>query len=382
MSRLSKSNIQVLQSKLTQLDTLSDEAYEKILDALEDHLNTPGYTKDKKLKVAMFDAKSYDLDAFRKINNNEIDIQAHQVPLNQRTAILAKGCKIVCVFVNDRVDKQVIAELKRLGVELIALRCAGFNNVNLAACKQNNIDVVRVPAYSPQAVAEHALALMLMLNRNLHKAYLRNRSGQFVLDGLVGFNMYQKTVGVVGTGKIGKCVIDILLGFGCKVLAYDKYPQDEISNCANVKYVEFPTLLSQSDIITLHAPLLDETYHCIDDASIETMKAGVMLINTSRGGLVDTSALIRGLKTGKISAAGLDVYEEEANIFFKDMSNQILNDDVFARLMSFSNVVVTSHQAFLTHEALSNIADTTISNILAYKSGKRGEDLPNNVSLD
>ncbi len=379
MANSNKQNAIQLKAKLDGFNELSDEVYQKILNALEEHSTMPGFTKDNKLKVAMFDAKNYDLDAFRQANNKEIELLAHQVPLDQRTAMLAKGSKVVCVFVNDSLDKSVIKILKKLGVELIALRCAGFNNVDLEQCKKDAIDVVRVPAYSPQAVAEHSVALMLMLNRNLHKAYLRNRSGQFVLDGLVGFNMYQKTVGVIGTGKIGKCVIDILLGFGCKILAYDKFPNPELASNNHIEYTELPGLLAKSDIITLHAPLVEETYHCIDDTAINTMQDGVMIINTSRGGLIDTKALIRGLKTGKISSAGLDVYEEEAGIFFKDMSNQILNDDVFARLLSFSNVVVTSHQAFLTQEALSNIAETTISNILEYKDGKKGQQLTNNL---
>lgn len=379
MAHSNKQNAIQLKAKLNSFDELTDEVYQKVLDALEEHSLTPGFTKDNKLKVAMFDAKNYDLEAFRQVNNKEIEFQAHQVALNERTAVLAKGSKVVCVFVNDSVDKAVVNILKTLGVELIALRCAGFNNVDLEQCKKNDIDVVRVPAYSPQAVAEHTVALMLMLNRNLHKAYLRNRSGQFVLDGLVGFNMYQKTVGVIGTGKIGQCVIDILLGFGCKILAYDIFPNPELTSNNHIEYVALTDLLANSDIITLHAPLVQDTYHCIDDDAIQSMRDGVMIINTSRGGLIDTKALIRGLKTGKVSSAGLDVYEEEAGIFFKDMSNQILNDDVLARLISFSNVVVTSHQAFLTHEALSNIAETTINNILAYKNGKRGQELPNNL---
>lgn len=379
MAHSNKQNAIQLKAKLNSFDELTDEVYQKVLDALEEHSLTPGFTKDNKLKVAMFDAKNYDLEAFRQVNNKEIEFQAHQVALNERTAVLAKGSKVVCVFVNDSVDKAVVNILKTLGVELIALRCAGFNNVDLEQCKKNDIDVVRVPAYSPQAVAEHTVALMLMLNRNLHKAYLRNRSGQFVLDGLVGFNMYQKTVGVIGTGKIGQCVIDILLGFGCKILAYDIFPNPELTSNNHIEYVALTNLLANSDIITLHAPLVQDTYHCIDDDAIQSMRDGVMIINTSRGGLIDTKALIRGLKTGKVSSAGLDVYEEEAGIFFKDMSNQILNDDVLARLISFSNVVVTSHQAFLTHEALSNIAETTINNILAYKNGKRGQELPNNL---
>jgi D-lactate dehydrogenase len=373
------SHISDLQAMLSKLNQLEESDYKQIAKILANSGNTPGFTETGKLKVAMFDAKKYDIEAFAKQNNNDIELTAHENPLNEHTAILAKGSSVVCIFVNDVCNADVVEKLSSYGVKLIALRCAGYNNVDIDACKKHNIDVVRVPAYSPHAVAEHTVALMLMLNRNLHRAYLRNRSGQFVLDGLVGFNMFEKTVGIIGTGKIGRCVINILLGFGCKVLAYDVYPDDEISQLKNVRYTGLTELLQNSDIVTLHAPLVKETYHCINEESINDMRDGVMLINTSRGGLIDSKALIKGLKQKKISAAGLDVYEEEANIFFKDMSNVILDDDVFARLLSFSNVVITSHQAFLTHEALSNIAETTIQNINEYKASKRGNELTNIV---
>jgi D-lactate dehydrogenase len=369
-----------LQTALARLDHLDSDAYLEISKILASTNNQPGFTEEGKLKIAMFDAKKYDLDAFNQQNRFDIVITPHETALSEQTAILAKGSKVVCIFVNDVCNEKVIEKLARYGVQLIALRCAGYNNVDIEACKKHNIDLVRVPAYSPHAVAEHSVALMLMLNRNLHRAYLRNRAGQFILDGLVGFNMFEKTVGVVGTGRIGQCVINILLGFGCKVLAYDIYPNQEIEKLASVTYTSLDDLFQHSDIVTLHAPLVAETYHCINEQSISKMKNGVMLINTSRGGLIDSKALIKGLKNKAISSAGLDVYEEEADIFFKDMSNTIIDDDVFARLLSFSNVVITSHQAFLTHEALSNIAETTLANINEYKEGKRGKSLSNIIT--
>ncbi len=247
------------------------------------------------------------------------------------------------------------------------------------AARKAGIGVVRVPAYSPQAVAEHTVGLMLMLNRNLHHAYNRNRAGQFVLDGLTGFDMYRKTVGVVGTGAIGRALIDIMLGFGCRVLAYDKFPNEELKKRAGVDYAGMPELLGESHIISLHVPLFEETHHLLDAAAFEQMRDGVMIINTSRGGLIDTPELVNALKSGKVGSAGLDVYEEEQGVFWTDKSLVPLTDDVLSRLLSFPNVVVTSHQAFLTHEALQNIADTTLDNITAYEHGKRGQDLPNNV---
>ncbi len=336
-------------------------------------------TVSTKFSVSMFDAKSYDSKVFIERNANRLSLTMHSVSLNKETALLAKGSDAVCIFVNDVCSREVIERLSIYGIKLIALRCAGFNNVDLEACREFGISVVRVPAYSPHAVAEHTIALMLMLNRNLHKAYMKNRSGQFTLDGLVGFDMFGKTVGIIGTGKIGECVIDILLGFGCKVLAYDKYPKPHLFENKPVSYVELDVLLRESDIISLHAPLLEDTHHCINAQSIEMMKDGCIIINTSRGGLVDSQALIQGLKTKKIKAAGLDVYEEEADIFFQDKSNDVIDDDVFSRLLSFNNVVITSHQAFLTAEALNNIADTTIENMLSFASGQRGSELDNSV---
>jgi D-lactate dehydrogenase len=302
-----------------------------------------------------------------------------EASLSAESVKAAEDCKVACLFVNDHCDAEIAKTLAAQGVELIALRCAGFNNIDLEACKQHDLSVVRVPAYSPYAVAEHTIALMLMLNRRLHLAYQRNRAGYFVLEGLTGFDMRGKNVGVIGTGKIGRCTIDILLGFGCNVLAFDSYPDAELAKREGVSYVELDELFSLSDIITLHVPLFPETHHLINAETIRKMKDGVMLINTSRGGLIDTRALIDGLKTEKIGFAGLDVYEEEAGIFFHDISGSVLTDDILARLMTFNNVVITSHQAFLTKEALSNIAETTLASIAEYEQGKRGNELTNCV---
>jgi D-lactate dehydrogenase len=286
---------------------------------------------------------------------------------------------VVCAFVNDSIDAEVVEELNRMGIELIALRCAGFNNVDIEACEKYGINVVRVPAYSPYAVAEHTIALIMALNRHIHKANNRIREGNFSLDGLVGFDMYQKTVGILGTGKIGKCLIDILLGFGCKILAYDKFPDKVIAQMKSVEYVELDTIFRESDIISLHIPLTPETYHLINKDSISLMKHGVMLINTSRGGLVNSQDLIEGLKTGQIGSAGLDVYEEESKYFFEDFSQTIISDDTLARLTTFNNVMITSHMAFLTNEALENIVDTTLENIKEYENGKSGSELTNSI---
>lgn len=364
--------------KIKSLDGLDERRFLRLSREL-DRIEKAGYDGRGRLKVALFDAKSYDIDSLCQRNNERFAIQPIQASLNVDTAYAAEGYKVVCIFVNDTCDAPVVKALKSLDVDLIALRCAGFNNVDLDACREHNLSVVRVPAYSPYAVAEHTVALMMMLNRRLHQAYSRNRTGYFVLDGLTGFDMRGKTVGVIGTGRIGQCTIDILLGFGCRVLAYDKFPAEELLGKDNVEYVQLDQLLSESHVVTLHVPLFPETHHLINASSIEGMKDGVMLINTSRGGLVDTRALIDGLKSGKIGSAGLDVYEEEAGIFFHDMSSQVLTDDVLARLMTFNNVVVTSHQAFLTNEALANIADTTLANIEEFEQGKRGADLTNSV---
>lgn len=353
--------------------------YERMLAELHATQPLDGHDSEGRRQIAFFDAKQYDLNSFSARNDDSFQLIAIESPLNEQTASAAAGCKVVCIFVNDEAHEPVIARLAELGVELIALRCAGFNNVDLEACRKYGISVVRVPAYSPHAVAEHTVALMLMLNRHLHQAYLRNRAGAFILDGLTGFDMHGKTVGVIGTGKIGQCVVEILTGFGCRVLAYDVQENPEVASLPQTKYVDLDELLSQSDVITLHVPLFEETYHLINQETIARMKPGVMLINTSRGGLVETVSLIDGLKTGQIGYAGLDVYEEEAGIFFHDISNQVLDDDVLARLMTFNNVVITSHQAFLTNEALDNIAETTYANIEEFFAGKRGAELTHHV---
>jgi D-lactate dehydrogenase len=353
--------------------------YERMLAELHATQPLDGHDSEGRRQIAFFDAKQYDLNSFSARNDDSFQLIAIESPLNEQTASAAAGCKVVCIFVNDEAHEPVIARLAELGVELIALRCAGFNNVDLEACRKYGISVVRVPAYSPHAVAEHTVALMLMLNRHLHQAYLRNRAGAFILEGLTGFDMHGKTVGVIGTGKIGQCVVEILTGFGCHVLAYDVHENPEVASLPQTKYVDLDELLSQSDVITLHVPLFEETYHLINQETIARMKPGVMLINTSRGGLVETVSLIDGLKTGQIGYAGLDVYEEEAGIFFHDISNQVLDDDVLARLMTFNNVVITSHQAFLTNEALDNIAETTYANIEEFFAGKRGAELTHHV---
>ena len=358
---------------------LDERRYQSLLAELERPDVPTGYDEQGRLRIAMFDAKSYDVESFAQANENRFAIHPLDTSLNADTAKAAAGCTVVCIFVNDRCDREVVRVLAGLGIELIALRCAGFNNVDLAACAEFGISVVRVPAYSPYAVAEHTVALMLMLNRRLHQAYLRNRAGYFVLEGLTGFDMRGKTVGVVGTGQIGRCVVDILCGFGCEVLAFDKFENAEIAAHEDVRYVPLEELFASSDIITLHLPLFPETHYLINAQAIDRMRDGVMVINTSRGGLIDTQALIAGLKRGKIGFAGLDVYEEEAGIFFQDLSNKVLTDDVLARLMTFNNVVVTSHQAFLTREALANIARTTLDNVAEFAAGKRGAELSHAV---
>jgi D-lactate dehydrogenase len=367
--------LKVVNQLLADHEGISASIYQQIIEVLETQHETYGYNSKKQLNVAMFDARSYDIAAFNAENHAHIHAINIQSSLNEVSAIQAKGCLAICVFVNDDCSEPVIAKLAAYGVKLIALRCAGFNNVDLSACKQHRIDVVRVPEYSPHAVAEHTVALMMMLNRKLHQAYMRNKNGQYVLDGLVGFDMYGKTVGVVGVGKIGRCLITILLGFGCKVLAYDIELDPALQANPFVDFVSLETLFESSDIITLHAPLTNQTYHMIDENALNKMKQEVMIINTSRGALIDTKALVQGLKSGKIGSAGLDVYEEEASIFFHDKSGEVITDDVFARLTTFNNVVITSHQGFLTKEALSNIAQTTLENFAEFIEGKRGDEL-------
>ncbi len=318
------------------------------------------------MKIAFFDAKKYDIISFDKYSKeHNIEIKYYETKLNADTANLAYGYDAVCVFVNDIVDAKVIDALVKLGVKAVLLRCAGFNNVDMKYAK-GKLHVFRVPAYSPYAVAEHAMALLLTSIRRIHKAYNRTRDFNFNLSGLTGFDLHGKTIGIIGTGKIGRVFIDICLGFGMKVLAYDKYPNSDLANKPGVKYVSLNELFVGSDIISLHCPLTEETYHLINKETIALCKDKVVILNTSRGALVDAEALLEGIKTRKIGAACLDVYEEEADFFFEDFSGHILDDDVLARLISMPNVIVTSHQAFLTNEALENIAETTINNFVGF----------------
>ena len=323
------------------------------------------------IKVAMFDTKTYDEESFRKVTPDDIDITYFPSKLNKDTARLADGMDAVITFVNDTVDADTIDVLAEEGVRLVALRCAGFDSVDVEHA-MGKLHVVRVPAYSPEAVAEHAFAMLLTSVRRIHKAYIRTRDFNFSLDGLVGFNLNGKTVGVIGTGKIGKAFIRIANGFGMNVLAYDKFPAPDV----DATYVEMDELLEKSDIISLHCPLTDENRHLIGAESIEKMKKGVIIVNTSRGALVDAKALIEGIKSRKIGGALIDVYEEEGSLFFSDKSGHILDDDTMSRLLSMPNVIVSSHQAFLTNEALANIADTTLSNIKLFFDKN---ELPNEV---
>lgn len=316
------------------------------------------------MRIAFFDAKDYDMPSFLKYGREHgIELKFYETKLTIDTAGLAKGYDGVCVFVNDVLDAPVIDKLYELGIKVIALRCAGYNNVDLAHCF-GKIHVLRVPAYSPYAVAEHTMALLLTSVRRIHKAYIRTKDFNFSLNGLTGFDLHGKTVGVIGTGKIGKVFIDICKGFGMNVLAYDKFPSAE-----GVKYVSLDELFARSDIISLHCPLTAETEHLIDAAAVEKLKKGVILLNTSRGALIDAEALLDGIKKRKIGAACLDVYEEESDVFFRDFSGHIIEDDVLARLLSMPNVIVTSHQAFLTEEALSGIAETTVNNLVTFFNG-------------
>lgn len=322
------------------------------------------------MKIAFFDAKSYDIPGFNNcVKDTDLEIKYFETRLNEDTVSLASGFDAVCVFVNDIVNKKVVDELYRLGVKVIALRCAGFNNVDTRAC-YGKIHVFRVPAYSPYAVAEHAMALLLSVNRKIHKAYNRTREFNFSLAGLSGFDLHGKTVGVIGTGKIGRIFADICKGFGMEVLAYDKFPNP----ASGLHYVELPELFAKADVISLHCPLTDETRHIINDDSVEQMKKGVVIINTSRGGLIDTESLVNGLKVQIIGAAGLDVYEEEGDLFYEDNSGEIVQDDKLVRLIGMPNVIVTSHQAFLTNEALDNIAHTTVDNLLKFAADKPNPD--------
>ncbi|MES2824483.1 MAG: 2-hydroxyacid dehydrogenase [Pseudomonadota bacterium] len=323
------------------------------------------------MKVAIFSSKAYDREYLTRANSlqNLHNLVFHEVPLNIHTALLAQNCKAVCCFVNDHLNAEVLQELARLGVAIIALRCAGFNQVDIAAAKKLGITVARVAEYSPHAVAEHALGLILMLNRNLHRAHNRIRENDYSLNGLLGFDLVNKTVGIIGTGKIGQVLAQIMLGIGCKVIAYDLAPNAELIG-KGVSYLPLNEIWPQADIISLHCPLSPTTHHLINAGTTTQMKNGVMLINTGRGGLIDTPAVIAALKTKKIGYLGLDVYEEESDLFFEDNSNKLLQDDVFARLLTFPNVVITGHQAFFTREALTAISEITIANISHFERGE------------
>lgn len=322
------------------------------------------------MKIAFFDTKPYDIPGFERYSKDtELEFKFFETHLNEDTVSLATGFDAVCVFVNDTLDKKVVDKLYEQGVKVIALRCAGFNNVDTSAC-YGKIHIYRVPAYSPYAVAEHAMALLLTINRRTHKAFNRTREFNFSLSGLCGFDLHGKTVGIIGTGKIGRIFADICKGFGMEILAYDKFPVPD----SGLNYVPLDELLKRSDVISLHCPLTEETEHLINATSVSAMKKGVIIINTSRGGLIDTEALIGGIKDKKIGAACLDVYEEEGDLFYEDYSGHIVQDDKLVRLISMPNVIVTSHQAFLTNEALDNIAATTVSNLLKFAQNEPNPD--------
>lgn len=318
------------------------------------------------MRIAVFSTKSYDKKFIDEANQKfHHEIRYFKAHLTSETCKLASGYETVCVFVNDELNEEVLRELYANGTRLISLRCAGFNNIDLKTALDLGLTVARVPRYSPHGVAEHAVALMLTLNRQTHRAYNRIREGNFSLDGLLGFEIYEKVVGIVGTGAIGSKLVRIMKGFGAEVICYDPYQSQECID-AGGSYVSFEELLSRSDIISLHSPLTRDTYHMIDEEAVKKMKKGVMIINTSRGGLIDTKAAIEGLKNEKIGYLGLDVYEEEGDLFFEDLSGKVIQDDVFARLNTFPNVIITGHQAFFTQRAMTNIADTALQNIQDY----------------
>lgn len=319
------------------------------------------------IKVAVYDTKPYDRVFLQGApGSSHVDWRFHEFRLSAATASTVSGAAAVCVFVNDRVDAACLDTLAGLGVRYIALRCAGYNNVDLAAAKARNVTVTRVPAYSPHAVAEHAVGLLLTLNRKIHRAYNRVREHNFSLNGLVGFDVAGKTIGIIGTGKIGKIAAQIFRGFQAEVVAYDPYPSPGWAEQHGVLYSDLPALLAASDVISLHLPLLPETFHLLNEKTIAQTKPGAILINTSRGKLVDTAALIAALKSGQLGGVALDVYEEEEGVFFEDLSDKVLQDDELAYLLTFPNVLITSHQAFLTREALGEIARVTVHNLLAY----------------
>lgn len=321
------------------------------------------------MKILFFSSKTYDQQFFSQANKEfGFELQFMEVPLNKTTAVLAKNHPVVCVFVNDIVNAEVLQELSQQGVQLVALRSAGYNNVDVKAAEKVGIQVVRVPAYSPYSVAEHTIALILTLNRKIHRAYNRVKEGNFALNGLMGFDLHGKTAGLIGLGKVGLVTARILKGFGCQVLGYDLTKPAE-ADSIGIDFSGLDTLYAHSDIVSLHCPLTPDTYHIINEESIRKMKKGMMLINTSRGALIDSIAVIKGLKQEQISYLGLDVYEEEEDLFFEDLSNKVIQDDVFMRLLSFNNVVITGHQAFFTNNALQKIADVTLGNIKEFETG-------------
>ncbi len=325
--------------------------------------------KKKNKRILFYDAKSYTIDSFNELDHKGIEFTYIETKLNENSVKFAKGYDAICVFVNDTVNNKVINKLKSYGVKLILLRCAGYNNVDLVSANKNDIAIFRVPAYSPYAVAEHAFALLNTINRRTHKAYIRTREYNFSLENLTGMDLYNKTIGIVGTGKIGKVMIDIAKGYGMNILAYDPFPDKNL----DVNYVNLETLFKSSDIISLHCPLLKENKHMINAESIKKMKKGVIIINTSRGALINAKDLYEGLFLRHVGAACLDVYEEEADVFYENRSNHILDDVTLSMLISLPNVIVTSHQAFLTKEALSAIAMTTLENAISFFKGKENE---------
>jgi D-lactate dehydrogenase len=321
------------------------------------------------VKIAFFSTKNYDIASFEAVNNGRHELEFFEEQLNSRNAILAEGFDAVCVFVNDKINSTAIAALEKLNIKAIAFRCAGYNNLNLEVARKSGMKVVRVPAYSPQAVAEHAVALILTLNRKIHKAYNRVRENNFSIENLTGINLYGKTIGVIGTGLIGKAFCEIMLGFGCRVLAHDIFEQEALKQ-KGINYLSLDDVLVQSDILSLHCPLLPETHHLINKESLTKMKQGAMLINTSRGGLLNTQDVIESLKARHLGYLGIDVYEQEAGIFFRDLSESIIEDDTISRLLTFPNVIITGHQGFFTKEALEQIAVTTLNSFTAIESGQ------------
>jgi D-lactate dehydrogenase len=322
------------------------------------------------MRIAFYDTKPYDRQYFTRADGaDRLEWQFHEFRLSTETAGTAQGAQAVCVFVNDRLDRSCLEALAGHSVRLVVLRCAGFNNVDLNAAKALGLAVTRVPAYSPHAVAEHAVALLLTLNRKIHRAYNRVRELNFSLGGLVGFDLHGKTVGIVGSGRIGRAAAQIFRGFGCRVLASDPAPMRDWASAHDVTYVARDELLASSDVVSLHVPLTPETHHLVNASTLSRMRQGAYLINTSRGKLVDTTALIQALKSGHLGGVGLDVYEEEEGLFFEDLSGEVLQDDELSRLLTFPNVLITAHQAFLTHEALSEIARVTVENISRLQAG-------------